>query len=277
MGDAEKTAAQALLRAGLSTQGYLKANGVMTLESVLQDAVRAGGGDVAFRDPGNYAFTIFGEPRGDAPFLVRVEGHHLALNFTSVPDAGTSAAPLFFGANPACVRSGPRTGFRLLAFEEDGARALARSLTTEQWTKARLADVAPPEVFFGPGKPADASAFPGLAYGDLDESQQKQLLRLINEFMGNLEPELARAEQLRLAHAGVAAIHFAWAGGLEPGQGHYWRASGPTFVLEYDDTQDGANHVHALWRDPQNEFAAQWLAAHKKEEAKAADPAGSGK
>jgi hypothetical protein len=272
MSDAEKTAAQALLHAGLSAQGYLKANGVMTLESVLQDEVRASGGDVSFRDPGHYYFTIFGEPRGDAPFLVRVEGHHLALNFTSAPEFGTSPTPLFFGANPACVRSGPHAGFRLLAGEEDMARALARSLGAEQKSKAWLADVAPPEVLFGPGKAADPPATAGIAYGDLDEAQRKLLLRLVNEFASSLEPDLARNEQLRLANAGVAAIRFAWAGGLEPGQGHYWRASGPTFVLEYDDTQDGANHSHALWRDPQNEFAAQWLAAHKREEAGAKDP-----
>ena len=273
MDDAERTAAQAVLHAGLSAQGYLKANGVMTLETILQDGVRAAGGDVSFRDPGHYYFTLFGDPRGEAPFLVRVEGHHLALNFTSVPDAGTSPTPLFFGANPACVRSGPRAGFRLLAVEEDGARALARSFGAEQKKKAWLAEVAPPEVLFGPGKPADPSAFPGIAYGELDEAQQKTLLRLVGEFMGALDPEMARNEQLRLAKAGVAEIHFAWAGGLEPGQGHYWRASGPTFVLEFDDTQDGANHSHALWRDPQNEFAAQWLAAHKKEEAGAKEPA----
>ena len=273
MSDAEKTAAQALLHAGLSAQGYLKANGVITLETILQDGVRASGGDANFRDPGRYFFTIYGEPKGEAPFLVRVEGHHLSLNFTSVPEAGTSPTPLFFGANPACVRDGARAGFRLLAVEEDAARALARSLTAAQKGKAWLAETAPPEVLFGPGKPADPSAFPGIAYGDLDEAQQKLLLRLINEFASSLEPELARNEQLRLAKAGVAALRFAWAGGLEPGQGHYWRASGPTFVLEFDDTQDGANHAHALWRDPQNEFAAQWLAAHKKEEAGAKEPA----
>lgn len=99
----------------------------------------------------------------------------------------------------------------------------------------------------------------------------------MNEFVGNLEPDLARAEQLRLAKAGVEKIHFAWAGGTEPGQGHYWRLHGPTFVLEFDNTQNGANHVHALWRDPQNEFAARWLTQHLQEESGAAKVPAGGK
>jgi hypothetical protein len=279
MSDAERTAAQALLHAGLSTQGYLKANGVMTLEGVLQEQARAGGGDPAFRDPGHYYFSIFGDPDGEAPWLFRFEGHHCSLNFTSAPAEGTSPTPLFFGANPACVRTGPRAGFRLLAGEEEPARALARTLTAEQKKKAWMGDQAPPEVLFGPGKPADPSVFPGIPFRELDDAQQRLLLRLLNEFTSNLEPELARAEQLRLAKAGVEAIRFAWAGGLEPGQGHYWRASGPTFVLEFDDTQDGANHIHALWRDPQNEFAADWLARHhdsEREPEKAPEPAPAG-
>jgi hypothetical protein len=268
MGETERIAAQALLRAGLSSQGYLKANGVMTLESVLQEEARAAGQDPAYRDPGRYFVSIYGDPRGESPFLVRFEGHHLALNFTSVPSEGTSPTPLFFGANPARVNRGPRAGFRLLAGEEDLARALARSLDAGQRKKAWLAETAPPELLFGPGKPADPSAFPGIAYADLTDAQQKLLRLVVNEFMSDLEPELARAEQLRLAHAGVDELRFAWAGGVEPGQGHYWRASGPTFVLEYDDTQDGANHVHALWRDPQNDFAANWLADHHAKDAK---------
>jgi hypothetical protein len=267
MSDPERIAAQALLRAGLSAQGYLKANGVMTLETVLQDEARAAGQDPAFRDPGRYFFSIYGEPGGETPFLFRFEGHHVALNFTSVAAEGVSPTPLFFGANPARVNGGGRAGFRLLSGEEDLARALARTLDAEQRKKTWLAEEAPPEVLFGPGQPTDPSAFPGIAFGDLNEAQQKLLLRLVNEFMGNLEPELARIEQLRLAKTGVDKIHFAWAGGIEPGQGHYWRANGPSFVLEYDNTQNGANHVHALWRDPQNDFAARWLTDHHANDA----------
>jgi hypothetical protein len=275
MSDPERIAAQALLRAGLSAQGYLKANGVMTLETVLQDEARAAGQDPAFRDPGHYYFSIFGDPRGEAPFQFRFEGHHVALNFTSLASEGTVATPLFFGANPARVNGGMRAGFRLLAGEEDLARSLARTLDAAQMKLALLAQEAPAEVLFGPGKPADPSAFAGIAFAELDEAQQKLLLRLVNEYVGNLEPELARNEQLRLAHAGVDKIHFAWAGGVEPGQGHYWRANGPTFVLEYDNTQNNANHVHALWRDPENDFAARWLADHHASEAK--EPASGGK
>lgn len=272
MGDSERIAAQSLLRAGLSAQGYLKANGVMTLESILQEEARAAGQDPAGRDPGRYFVSIYGDPRGEAPFLIRFEGHHLALNFTAVPAEGTSPTPLFFGANPARVQRGPRAGFRLLAGEEDLARALARSLDLDQRKKAWLAEKAPPELLFGPGKPADPSAFPGIAYAELNEAQQKLLRMLVNEFMGDLDTDIARNEQLRLAHAGVDKLHFAWAGGVEPGEGHYWRAHGPTFVLEYDDTQDGANHVHALWRDPQNDFGANWLAGHHADDAKGARP-----
>ena len=157
----------------------------------------------------------------------------------------------------------------------DGALHTQARGQARQGREHVVADAA--ELLFGPGKPADPSSFPGIAYGELNEAQQRLLRMVVNEFMGDLEAELARNEQLRLAHAGVDKLHFAWAGSVEPGQGHYWRASGPTFVLEYDNTQDGANHVHALWRDPQNDFAANWLADHHAKDAKDAKEAADSK
>jgi hypothetical protein len=57
-------------------------------------------------------------------------------------------------------------------------------------------------------------------------------------------------------------IYFAWAGAREPGIGHYYRVQGPTFVLELDNTQNGANHVHALWRDTERDFGKDLLKEH---------------
>ena len=66
----------------------------------------------------------------------------------------------------------------------------------------------------------------------------------------------------KIRETGIRNIHFAWAGGDQPGQGHYYRVQGPSFIMEYDNTQNDANHVHLVWRDFKNDFGADLLKAH---------------
>lgn len=251
MSDEERRAAHALLRTMLTPRGYGRALGVIELESVLRELEENPG-----RDPGRYFFSVFGDGAGETPWSMRLEGHHLALNFTGAGIDGVATTPLFLGANPAEVRSGPRAGFKLLAPHEERARALVKSLTAAQRTRAVISTTAPSDVLFGPGTSAAPKPEEGIAITELTREQRELVAALFVEIEGDVAVTMAEGAAAR------DEARFVWAGGLEPGQGHYWRLSGPGFVFEYDNTQDGANHIHFLWRDPRNDFAAAWLARH---------------
>ena len=172
-------------------------------------------------------------------------------------------SPRFFGSNPHRLPDGPRAGLRVLAAEEDLARALLASWTEEQRVVAVVDPTAPPDVVLGPTRAtAEAGVARGLASGAMTNAQRDALWLLVEHFARALAPEFADADLRRVRDAGLDAVTFCWMGGTEPGQGCYWRAQGPTFVLEYDCTQDGANHVHTVWRDLERDFGGDLLRAH---------------
>jgi hypothetical protein len=255
---AARTAAHELLKSSLSAVGYGKAVGVMRLEEVLRRLETFG----LSRDPDNYAFTVFGTPGPSAPWGWRAEGHHLSLNFTLLPGKPVAMTPAFFGANPAEVQSGPQKGQRVLAAEQDLGRALAHDLGEAQRAHAIIAAQSLGDIVSGPGR-ADSLATPaGLALGDMSAEQRAQALRLIDEFARNMRAELAGQELARMRQAGIEQIRFAWAGRLEPGKAHYYRLHGPTLLIEYDTTQNDANHIHSVWHDPKRDFGLDLLRAH---------------
>ena len=232
----------------MSTSGYLKTTGVFELENVLAELERNPG-----RDPGLYTLAVFGTP-GVEPWGWRVEGHHVSFNFTFA-GGEMSAAPAFLGASPAAVRAGARAGWRVLAAEEDLGRALMKSLRAEQRERARIAAEAPADLLFGPGAALAFAPPAGVAAAGWSAAANELLWRLIREYTGNLEPSAAAAAEAR-ARQEAGQLHFAWAGGLEPGQGHYYRITGGSFLIEYCNTQNGANHVHACWRE-RGEFGGE--------------------
>jgi hypothetical protein len=250
----QRTLAKALLAASLSHRGLQKAEGVIALEGILREA------EGEWRDPERYYVSIFGRPGGDQPWAWRWQGHHLSLNFTQVGTGAVALTPSFFGANPAKVRSGPQSGRRVLAEEEDRARALFKSLSPDQQRTALLETRAPREIFNVPGRIKTQPQ--GLARGQMSAAQQGAFDALIKEYLYRCRTDAADAAWQRLESAGLDAVHFAWAGSVEPGEPHYYRVQGPTFVLEYDNTQNGANHVHSLWRDTTTDFGGDPLGDH---------------
>jgi hypothetical protein len=258
MSEAQRALARSLLETGLSANGLATAETIMSLEQVLFDM----GSNPPSRNLEWYFFSIFGDPVGDRPWGWRVEGHHLSLNFTLVEGAPVAWAPAFFGANPAEVRSGPRTGLRTLPREEDLGRALAVSLDAGQREVALVSLEAPPDILseVRPRTPPLEPA--GLAAARLSASQRRQLSALLEVYLGKMETELAASRRAAIQKAGLDAVSFAWAGPLEPGAPHYYRIQGPSFLVEYDDTQDGANHIHTVWRDFEGDFGRDLLAEH---------------
>lgn len=256
----QRLLAHALLATGLSNRGYAKAVSVMSLEAVLAELEKARPGNV--RDPERYYVTIFGTPGGAEPWSWRFEGHHLALNFTVVGDAAPAMTPSFFGANPGEVRTAPRAGTRVLAAEEELGRTLVKALTEEQRKEAVIAAEAPKDILAMPGR-NDVKP-QGLAQSKLTPEQNAMLVRLVKEYLFRCRPDVAAEDWAKVEKAGADKLFFAWAGGFERGQPHYYRVQSGSFVLEYDNTQNEANHPHSIWRDFDHDFAADLLGEHYK-------------
>ncbi len=252
----QRLLAHALLATGLSHRGYVKAMSIMSLETILAELEKGRG---AVRDAEQYFVTIFGTP-GKEPWGWRVEGHHLSLNFTAAGGGLPSVTPSFFGSNPGEVREGARAGLRPLGSEEDLGRALIKSLSEEQRKEAIILAEAPKEIFNVPGRITTVPE--GIAPTKLTPEQKTALTALVQEHLGRYRPDVAVDDWKKIETAGLDKLAFAWAGGLEPGQPHYYRVQGPTFVLEYDNTQNGANHVHAVWRDMTGDFGEDMLKKH---------------
>lgn len=255
---AQRAAGHALLRSTLSAAGYLKATGIMHLEQIL--GILENRPDR--RDPEAYFFWIFGTPSLTEPWGWRFEGHHLSMNFTSVADSLVVATPTFLGANPATVPSGPFAGTRVLGAEEDLARELILSLTDRQRARAILAEEAPRDIITGADRHVTLERMEGLPASDMTEVQRVMLRAVLMEYVGNMDPSIAERQLAKLEAAGMGRLHFAWAGSVEPGEGHYYRIHGPTVLIEYDNTQNDANHVHSVWRDLTDDFGGDLLRQH---------------
>jgi hypothetical protein len=254
-----RAAAHDLMKAALSGAGYAKAANVIRLEEVLRQVESFG---FMSRDPENYSVTVFGAPEGAAAWGWRLEGHHLSLNFTVAPGRPVAVTPAFIGANPALVGSGPHKGLRTLKDEQDLGLALARSVDAALRPRMVIAASAPGDVVAGPGRNESLRTPQGVPLVDLSADQRAQALRLVEVYARNMRGDLGERELERARAAGVERLHFAWAGPLDPAQPHYYRLHGPTLLIEYDNTQNGANHIHSVWRDPRGDFGADPLAAH---------------
>lgn len=249
--------AYALLSTALSHRGYTTALEIMSLEQVLWELEN----QAPKRDTLMYYISIFGEP-GSKAWGWRWEGHHLAQNFTIVDGKIVAATPNFFASNPGEVREGPRAGLRVLAGEEDVARRLVQSLDETQKAKAVTAAEAPEDILTSAEKKVGPLGGEGIGYADLNPEQQKNLKELMEVYIRRVKPEVADDELAAIEKTGLDRIVFAWMGGTGKGQPHYYRVQGPTFLLEYANTQNGANHVHAVWRDFDGDFGRDLLREH---------------
>jgi hypothetical protein len=233
--DAQSEELGPLLATALSPEGLLVARGVMKHENILRRVETEAGVDATRRDPG---------PSSATPWAWRFEGHHLSINVTQLPGQPPVIAPMFVGANPARVLSGPNAGFRLLAAEEDLGRELVTMLSPDKLKVALIDAKAPGEILTRNDPKVAPLATEGLAAASMSERERAQLKRLLELYVGRMTADAARDALARIEHAGFEKLHFAWAGGTEMGQPHYYRIHGPTLLIEYDDTQNDANHIH---------------------------------
>ena len=256
--------ALALYDTGLSKRAAEQARWIMQLENILREHERAEGRVFSgVRDNELYWFSIFGQPGGAAPWAWRAGGHHIGLHFTIVDRDMIAPTPCFLGANPSQVRFGPHAGKRALPEEEDLPRALVQSLTGDERRRAVFSESAPADILTDAYRSLDRFVLPrGLAYGAMSGEQRGKLVEIVKHYVGRTNDELAAQEWDEIERAGLETITFAWGGPVEKGHGHYYAIQGPTFVVEYDNTQNDANHIHSVWRQFEGDWGEDILAQH---------------
>ena len=262
----QRTAASAIVAAAMSSRTAAEIAAIIALESVLGELERSGGrGGWLRRDPELYWLAVFGEPGSRAPWSWRVGGHHVAIHLTIVLDEVIGTTPSFLGANPAVIPSGPRAGERTLPGEESVARALLSHLAPRERAIAVVDDRAPADILTGIGRVAELRSVPaGIRHADLAAQGRGALERLVRHYVDRVRPEVAEATWARIMRD-LGDATFAWAGSDAPGEGHYYAVRGSSFVIEYDNTQNGANHIHAVWRELDNDWGADLLGEHLAE------------
>jgi hypothetical protein len=254
----QKHLASALLAAGLSQTGYIKAVTIMSLEDVLRIIENDSG---ERRSPEKYYFSVFGTPSNDGRWGYRVEGHHLSQNYTIVNGIAIDG-PSFLGSNPAEIQQGPRKGLRTLAGEEDLGFDLILSLDDRQRKVAIVDPKAYDDILTAASRSAALQGQPsGLSASSMNANQFDALIALLKEYVRNVPDALAKSRMSQIDKAG-RDIHFAWSGGVTRGELHYYRVQTPSFLIEMDNTQDGANHIHSVWRDLTGDFGADLLQQH---------------
>jgi hypothetical protein len=265
MGADQRAAAEAVVAAAASARTAREIAAVIALETVLGELERAAGEtDGPERDPERYWFAVFGDPGPSAPWSWRVGGHHVAIHVTLADGEVIGTTPSFLGANPAVVPSGPLAGTRTLPGEEQLARDLLAALTAPERGVAVVADRAPADILTGIGRHPDVRAVPvGIRHANLGAPGRVALERLLRHYVDRARPDVADAAWDRIVAAGLGDVTFAWSGPEAVGRGHYYTVRGPGFVIEYDNTQDGANHVHAVWRELANDWGEDLLARHR--------------
>ncbi|CAN5867569.1 DUF3500 domain-containing protein [soil metagenome] len=256
----QSEAVQALLKAGLSQRGYQTAIQIMALENLLRELEQS---DRFARDARAYFITVFGSPAPGGTWAWRFEGHHLSLHFAVADGRPTVSTPSFLGASPAEIRTGSQRGQRALAAVEDAAFALINSLDPTQLKDAVFSDSAPADILTGVQVPAPHLSPAGLTVARMSAEQKVLLRGLLEAHSGMMNPEIATVRWRKINDAGLDAIAFAWAGARHRGMPHYYRVQGPTFLVEYDNTQNGANHVHTVWRDFAGDFGRDLIREHR--------------
>ncbi|MDB4882999.1 MAG: hypothetical protein JWL95_1765 [Gemmatimonadetes bacterium] len=264
MSPAARALVDTLLLTGLSPSGFATAKNIMRHEAIL-GALEAAGppeGRRNVRDSSKYYLSVFGSPDASDVWGWRVEGHHLSVNYTGIGASAQVVSPLFMGANPARVPSGPHAGLRILAAEEDVARALVTMLDDRRRKIAVFSDTAFVEIETRNDPKARPLNAEGLRASDMTAPERAQLRKLIDVYANRMSAT-ARAHAMRdIDDGGFDALRFAWAGSTAVGQAHYYRIHGPTVLIEYDNQQTNANHIHTIWRDLRHDFGGDLLAEH---------------
>ena len=268
MSEPQREAAMHMVEVVMTNKGYKKVKDIMDLENVLRVLESRPPNDTR-RDPENYAFLVFGDPAAKDPWGWRMEGHHISIHYTSV-DGHVSFTPSFMGSNPGHVLIDvPQKGERVLGEEEDAGYELLNSMDADQKKQVVLAEKSPYEIFSVNQRQVtgiEKGKFEGLAMKDMNAAQQKIFKNLIAIYLDRYHVTLKNQQMKQLEKAGMDKLYFAWMGDTKlemgKGKGHYYRIHGPTILIEFDNTQNDANHIHTVVRDLTDDFSEDLLKEH---------------
>ncbi|WP_339923491.1 DUF3500 domain-containing protein [uncultured Cyclobacterium sp.] len=263
----QTTNALNLMRASLGTSGQEKAAAIIELENVLR-AVENRPENDTYRDPLNYHFSVFGQPSADKAWGWRLEGHHLSLNFSSAKGTITSSTPSFMGSNPGIVLEGPHRNRQVLGDETNVGFQLLHSLNEPQKKQAVFANKAPADIITSNDRKAKILDQSGIKGSNLQPNQLALLKELVEVYLSRYTAEYHAALLKRIENHGWENMSFAWAGAEtnSVGHPHYYSIQGAGLLIEYDNVQNNANHVHAVVRDLQNDFGGDLLQSHYLED-----------
>ncbi len=263
MNAAQKEAAFRLMKSCLGDEALRKTKEIMQMEILLK-AIEERKPEDHFRDPGNYHITIFGIPANNTIWGWRFEGHHVSFNFSVDQQKLVAGTPGFLGSNPGVVLSGPQKGKEILKDETALGFALLHSLSAAQLEEAIMDTTAPGDIFTFNKRQALLDRPAGIMYSSLTPAQQQKMLQLINLYIHRFTKLFADDMLKEIVQYGLENLRFAWAGYTEPGIGKatYYRIQGPTLVIEYDNSQNNANHIHSVVRDLKHDFGGDELLEH---------------
>lgn len=256
----QSKAAHRLLSEVLPLATHARVITIMGLDEVL-DRVEAYSSNR--RHAGDYWLTIFGRPGQDL-WGLRVEGHHLSIHLTICYGA-VRLTPLFLGANPATVLDNGHAILAPLRPEEELGFELLSAMSREQRLSAVTSTVAPDDILTGNQPIVDRMPpSEGVPLSALTSAAAFAARELVELYLRRFPTDALRPDPREAT--------FVWRGAEEPGFGHYYRIAGPRLLIEFDNTQNGANHIHTVVRDPQADFGHDALGNHYQHAHGAASP-----
>lgn len=270
MNEVQRKLLHRILSASLSSQGYLKATGIMHLDNLLNafyDSLyyRKTINDTLYHtlqdlqwSHRNFYLAFFGQP-SDAMWGYKVEGHHLSINFTFVNNK-LSVTPFFIGTDPAEYAEAEYTGWRILGQEEDLGIKLINLLSDKQQKKATISNDVPEDIITGAESGKRLLPYQGIIAAEMTREQKAVLQYIIREFVFNMEYDKAMIEYNKIIKGDIDNIYFGWIGSMEESKPHYYILNGPTFLIEFDNRT--GKHIHSIWREKVNEFGEDVLRMH---------------
>lgn len=264
MNQKQLRSADALIANSVNANVYHQIKNIIDLELILKEIEQKNGSLTFDRNPSLYYYSMFGYPGNKEPWGWRIEGHHVSLNFTVIDGYTILATPSFLGSNPSRIKHGKQKELQILKDEENLGRKLFMSLDKNQQYKAMIYPVVPQEFITRASRRVEITEPVGLAANSMNATQLRLLISLIKVYINRQSREFAKTTFKKIESGGIDNIHFAWVGSEHVGQPHYYRIHGPCFFVEYDNTQDNANHIHSVWRDLNNDFGVDSLQTHYK-------------
>lgn len=265
MTSAQKKATLKLIESCLSEKTAQKVQDIMQLEKVLKVIENRKPEDI-HRDPDGYYFTIFGVPGEKTVWGWRLDGHHICFSFSVNNNKLVSGTPGFLGSNPGIVQDGDQKGKEVLKTEKEMGFDLLNSLSADQLKKAIIDTGAPADIITKVVRKITIEKPVGIQYSEMTSAQKQKFLQLINLYVHRYTKLFADDMLKEIQASGLDNLWFSWYGRTESGIGkpHYYRIQGPTMIIEYDNTQNNANHVHTVVRDLKNDFGGDILMEHYK-------------